>query len=373
MLHPVPDSAVRKNMLRIVVLQRRLVRQLCALPEGSTIDLQWLENVAWPNADHDWIQRFWTNDGGQRQALLGTIASADQGPKQEFLAVMREQHAFRHCYTENAAVRLRKTDRSYWTQSPVHEAIKRLMLAFDDPWLNKSLGYPASIQGAPEKLTKELYVRTPRARVCPYCDGELQSIEVDHFLPKSAFPFLSVHPDNLVPSCHESNKGDHKGDKVPLDWDEEDQTSQWFHPRLRTASNRFVVDFVEKTDRTLGIGLSAIEAAEAKRVENLDGLFRLSEYWGAAIMDDIQTIQRTVVDSLSAATQAVSASIVIEQFELLAKQESAWIGKRARAIYYSELYRFAAANGAIIEDTLLQLDEDRRRLGIKSAVPPAIN
>lgn len=41
---------------------------------------------------------------------------------------------------------------------------------------------------------------TPRYRLCPLC-GVGTANTLDHFLPKSKFPALSVNPNNLVPAC----------------------------------------------------------------------------------------------------------------------------------------------------------------------------
>lgn len=40
--------------------------------------------------------------------------------------------------------------------------------------------------------------------ICPFC-GEGVPTTLDHFLPKSEFPFLAVFPCNLVPSCRDCN------------------------------------------------------------------------------------------------------------------------------------------------------------------------
>ncbi|WP_414655529.1 HNH endonuclease [Frigoribacterium sp. CFBP9030] len=40
--------------------------------------------------------------------------------------------------------------------------------------------------------------------LCPYC-GEGRVTELDHYLPKSLFAGTTVHPANLVPSCHDCN------------------------------------------------------------------------------------------------------------------------------------------------------------------------
>lgn len=40
--------------------------------------------------------------------------------------------------------------------------------------------------------------------LCPFC-GEGVPRNLDHFLPKSNYPFLSVTPENLVPSCRDCN------------------------------------------------------------------------------------------------------------------------------------------------------------------------
>lgn len=40
--------------------------------------------------------------------------------------------------------------------------------------------------------------------LCPYCSEGL-IYEIDHYLPKSIFPGVAVHPSNLVPSCRDCN------------------------------------------------------------------------------------------------------------------------------------------------------------------------
>lgn len=55
--------------------------------------------------------------------------------------------------------------------------------------------------------------------VCPYCDTDTISNErnawIEHFLPKSKFPFLSCNPSNLLPSCTSCNvSGSGKGEDV---------------------------------------------------------------------------------------------------------------------------------------------------------------
>ena len=98
MLHPVPDSSLRRRLMRIVVIQRKLVRALCALPAGSTVDQEWLSSTAWPRVDADWIRRFWENENGRRQAWLNTIAAANASAKRELNEIMDEQHRFKKLY-----------------------------------------------------------------------------------------------------------------------------------------------------------------------------------------------------------------------------------------------------------------------------------
>lgn len=57
--------------------------------------------------------------------------------------------------------------------------------------------------------------------VCPYCDMDttinISNNEIEHFLPKSKFPFLSMNAYNLIPSCNACNKKtEGKGSDVKL-------------------------------------------------------------------------------------------------------------------------------------------------------------
>ena len=80
-------------------------------------------------------------------------------------------------------------------------------------------GFPPSITGLADTLNSaywwESIYRANNQDTCPICDTLLiETDSIEHFLPKSKYPALSIHPFNLFPSCEKCNHK--KGDKDPL-------------------------------------------------------------------------------------------------------------------------------------------------------------
>ncbi|MCE5280357.1 MAG: hypothetical protein ABFD92_07945 [Planctomycetaceae bacterium] len=347
-------------MLRIVELQCQLVRSLCALPEGAVVDLPWLQRLAWPAVDSDWVCRFWGNQNGRRQPWMNTVASADRAAKDELLRIMGEQHRFRELYTAPVGVHLTQTDAAFWEGAHARRAMKNLLLDFYEPWLRQDLGYPDSVCQGNGHLTRQAFLREPVFSICPYCDNQLQSTELDHFLPKSAFPFLSVHPDNLIPSCHDSNRGDRKGDTPPLDWTSLDQTAEHFHPRWRSAVGKFKVAFIEQGARELVATLEALDPADQPKVANLDRLFRLAEFWGRTLMCDIQDIQKEIANDMWHAGGPADAAAARACLTSRSENCQRCLNRRPLQYYWQHLYAHAAQSDLIIREVLRQYHEDRQ-------------
>lgn len=54
------------------------------------------------------------------------------------------------------------------------------------------------------KYYDAIFISAPKGR-CPFCN--VKSVRtLDHYLPKSKYPILSITPNNLVPSCSDCNK-----------------------------------------------------------------------------------------------------------------------------------------------------------------------
>jgi hypothetical protein len=94
--------------------------------------------------------------------------------------------------------------------------------------------------------------------ICPFCNlGEVY--ELDHFLPKGAFPELNVLPINLVPICHPCNHI--KLERIPEDrreyfihpyFDELPDDERWLFADLRRSSNGPVLMYRVELDREHG-------------------------------------------------------------------------------------------------------------------------
>ncbi|MEJ1173133.1 hypothetical protein WA845_02705 [Agrobacterium sp. CMT1] len=93
-----------------------------------------------------------------------------------------------------------------------------------------------------ERVYKQTFVRSARTRelyaslkaapendICPLCSQRTVS-QLDHHLPQSAHPALTVTPINLVPACAECNK-------TKLAQEADEAANQTFHPYFEDADD----------------------------------------------------------------------------------------------------------------------------------------
>lgn len=77
-------------------------------------------------------------------------------------------------------------------------------------------------------LDKFQFVKSMNLKVCPYCGRQKINVAsisgkrdskppIDHFLPKSKYPFFAVSLHNMIPCCTVCNDISNKGDFDPLD------------------------------------------------------------------------------------------------------------------------------------------------------------
>jgi hypothetical protein len=77
-------------------------------------------------------------------------------------------------------------------------------------------------QESPGRWIYDEIIASPKNGTCPLCN-ERQIKQLDHHLPKSSYPILSVVPVNLIPTCSDCNKTKTAG--CPTN-----QEEQTFHP-----------------------------------------------------------------------------------------------------------------------------------------------
>jgi hypothetical protein len=139
-------------------------------------------------------------------------------------------------------------------------------------------GLPIDAQGsAGQSFNRSQFVEVFKqenyGRVCPFCDGDRNGPQVDHWLPKSKYPALSCHPKNLVPICYRCNALE-KGEKVPLDTASPQPFDNWFHPYERAAYGHSTVT-VDGTH----VSLTDVDPVQQSRLNNFDQLVKLTQRW----------------------------------------------------------------------------------------------
>ena len=111
---------------------------------------------------------------------------------------------------------------SFRTLDPITQNLLKLLFVpfYDDIFY---AGFPPTIAAFNRKQMLKFFWNTnSQLKVCPVCDGaEIERngndirCQVDHFFPKTSYPFFSMYIKNLVAICLYCNTS-YKGMKVPL-------------------------------------------------------------------------------------------------------------------------------------------------------------
>jgi hypothetical protein len=124
----------------------------------------------------------------------------------------------------------------------------------------------------PDNLKRELRKRFGFERVCPYCDFHSISHEdfssIDHFLPKSKFPLLSIYSRNLVVSCAGCN------DRIKLD----NYNLPIVHPLFEDVTMYIKFSFDQRINN-IDIEYIGQNVLEVKSAAAFTDLFKLKEVY----------------------------------------------------------------------------------------------
>ena len=216
MLHPIDSPGCIKKLLSVVFLQEELLKLTLSLDPRDPLNLQRYfrpEVVAW----------LWKHKQKLLDPLEEFYSHADILDKQQIIAAFQHDIDYQnHFDNPSFLFELRPLDSA---PSVLAVGIGKWLENFYEIIIKK--GIPADVTGHSSDISSQIiYAETFDAnanlRVCPTCDGiwmENTSTgilgSIDHFLPRSKYPALSVHPVNLLPICSVCNEKI-KEDKDPL-------------------------------------------------------------------------------------------------------------------------------------------------------------
>jgi hypothetical protein len=222
-LHPLKLPRSAAHLLRIIVLQKKLLKALCEPTlNAATIDLAWLQRVWW-KMDPEWVRRFCL--GGQKSPLKPLVAltesplTARRALYEEFCRQNRVGRTF-HAGGDFRDIRT-LNDMDPALARAAGDFFKLLLRALEPRGregamvlATSSPGQPLAFRTAPTRWISRPI--PPTSAVCPYCDGDIGTPKLDHYLCKSRFPLLACSPWNLVPVCSSCNEVGAKGDRLAV-------------------------------------------------------------------------------------------------------------------------------------------------------------
>jgi hypothetical protein len=284
-----PESRL---LWQIVGLQHRVFVALCnpTLARGD-IDTDWLRGV-WPQQDPGWVYRF--SLGGNESPLLPLriIARAPLGTRQFILEQFRQQIRVRRIFDSGGAA-FRQLPSIKEPGGKIAQAVQEFCkCCYDRLGHNTQRNWQGYVFTAPLNISKSTYkiacstANAQRLTVCPYCDGQNNDAELDHYYPQSRFPFLSCLPQNLVPVCSSCNDAYvAKGDDAPLTAGPPQSTDDWLHPLFRPASDAAYIE-IAGPPTAANVELRSPDPAELRRLQNhFDLIKTLGQRWRTAVVN----------------------------------------------------------------------------------------
>jgi hypothetical protein len=236
MLYDLTVVSIEDKMFGLVSFQEKLLDLAFALAKGATATHDLFERIlSVKTGDWFWRRYNWSakDDPKWKQTVDALVEAFLEVEKlnaksldriySELIAVFRNDTNF-HAHFSSSAFHFQFLS----LDNKLQISLKNLFIhAYNYFSSKKEKGFPDFIDFESSNKISGHFFRTSffssnsGIHVCPYCDSRLEKKQnvrichLDHFFPKSVYPFLALHPYNLFPSC--SNCNSHfKGEKDPI-------------------------------------------------------------------------------------------------------------------------------------------------------------
>jgi uncharacterized protein (TIGR02646 family) len=276
MLHPIKVPSCAPALEWLVQLQQDILTKLCnPATRAATVTPEWIAAIR-PDCS-TWLEKF-ARRSYKKSPLLAsmrTIAAASPAQKRATVRHFGTSQLFAEAFDLAIVAPTILPSLDSLGRGGIASALRHLLEAFYEIALQD--GLPIDVRGNigrsfDRRQFVEICQQEHYGRVCPFCDGDMNGPQVDHWMPKSKYPALSCHPKNLVPVCHRCNSRECKGEKVPLDTASSHPFDDWFHPYERAAHGHFTVT-VDGTH----VSLTNNDSVQQTRLNNFDHLVKLTQ------------------------------------------------------------------------------------------------
>ena len=307
MLHHIEPPDCVPQLEQIRQFQRDVLALACSehtilpLTEDALSDTLGAERGAWLWC-RLWKQRGTPGETAFHLALIAVIAYVQQHPNTRQIIL----DAFDNDVTFNTSL----DDPNFRFQfntfgKETRNVLKPFMVSFYEDLL--ASGFGTAIHGQPERLNRDDFIESfwrvnSALEVCPACDRSRSDKinnkiydHVDHYLPKSKYPFLSLHHSNLVPLCLPCNLS-FKGNRDPIDDHTDAPLPNIFHPYKRAALEYMDVLINRDDAGVRQIVFEDRDGMPSRRVQNLKRVFRLHERWPDQLRHQIEVLREDIAD-----------------------------------------------------------------------------
>ena len=309
MLHPI-EPVMETELRAVLAFQRDVLALACRSDLDCSIqntrnnkgrfvfDEQQLDAALDTRAP--WVKRHPSLHARIKAVNAAVRSDASLGTR--FLEIFDHDTGFEvHCDDPSFALKVGQLP------AEVLKPLKELLEAFYE-LLSREKGFESEVTGC-GGVSRRALVRAfwERHAVCPACDAAKPDAlpttdgavggQCDHHLPKSAYPTLSVHPLNLVPTCSDCNAV-FKGTRDPL---KIASLAELFLPYRRPmfGSARIVVS--RPGAGALALAICDEPTAPTARVSAFDYAYQLLDRWtvriNGRVKGDIQNhLRRAMVN-----------------------------------------------------------------------------
>lgn len=290
MLHKISRPTCGDKLIYIMNLEYQILCFACKpfVPSDLTEDLFKREF----NENGEWLyKKLWTRNGGtiQKSDFFNNLVYLIEYIKSNSEKGTAILEAFKNDtkYHEHFNDPEFKFFYNTTLDEATKQAVKPLMLSILNFFEN---GLKLSINGEVFAIKRDIliaafYESNPNLEVCPACDGPSPEklgnkvyADADHFFPKAKYPFLSIHPENIIPICLYCNQR-FKLNRDPFDNSIEAPLVNSFHPYGRCAIDKIDVIITSENAGLRRICIKDREGMPSRRVNNLNRIFKLEERW----------------------------------------------------------------------------------------------